>query len=101
MRLVFSLAACQAIAALHTERSDTLNYVTTGRRLVLPRAPSCGVPTLMEALHADLSHDFLGDEGVRLGLQTCALLHTGVLSSPTMQGRNSSAQPLSSRRTSG
>lgn len=25
---------------------------------------------MMEALHAGLSHDFLGDEGVRLGLQT-------------------------------
>lgn len=59
-----------AIAALNAERCDTLNYVTTSRQLSLPRTPSCGVAALMEALHAGLSHDFLGDEGVRLGLQT-------------------------------
>ena len=62
-----------AICAQNAERADTLNFVTTERRLKIPRAPSCEVPAMMEALHAQLSHDFLADEGVRLGLQTTYL----------------------------
>ena len=63
-----------AIAAIGGERGDTVNYVTTERKLQLPRVPSCcTVPAMMEALHASLSHDWLGDEGVRLGLQTTYL----------------------------
>ena len=62
-----------AICAQNGARFDTLNYVTTGRQLKLPGAPSCPVPAMMEALHAQLSHDFLGDEGVLLGLQTTYL----------------------------
>ena len=59
-----------AIAAHNAEHADTLNFVTSARQLHLPRAPSCAVPDLMHALHAGLSHDFLGEEGVRLSLQT-------------------------------
>ena len=62
-----------AICAQDAMRCDTLNFVTTARRLKLPRAPSCPVPAMLEAVHAQLSHDFLGDEGVRLGLQTTYL----------------------------
>ena len=65
-----------AIVAQNGARADTLNYVTTGRQLKIKRAPSCPVPAMMEALHAQLSHDFLGDEGVLLGLQTTYLDET-------------------------
>ena len=65
-----------AIVARNGARADTLNYVTTGRQLKIKRAPSCPVPAMMEALHAQLSHDFLSDEGVLLGLQTTYLDET-------------------------
>ena len=58
------------------DRVDTIHVVTNGRKLLLPRAPSCEVPAMMEALHANLPAEFLGDEGVRLGLQTTYLDET-------------------------
>lgn len=61
-------------AGIDPDRSDTLYYVTNGRKLQIKRAPeSCDVPTMMEALHANLPAEFLGEEGVRLGMQTTYL----------------------------
>jgi len=63
-------------AGIDPDRVDTIHVVTNGRKLLLPRAPSCEVPAMMEALHANLPAEFLGDEGVRLGLQTTYLDET-------------------------
>ena len=57
-----------------TPRADTLDLRTSGRSLSVPRAPTrLSVPSMMEALHAQLSPDFRADDGVRLGLQTTYL----------------------------
>ena len=42
---------------------------------IIVRSPIT-VPAMMEALHSQLSHDFLSDEGVRLGLQLTYLDET-------------------------
>ena len=61
-------------AGIDPDRADTLHIVTNGRKLLMKRAPtSCDVATMMEALHANLPAEFLGDEGVRLGMQTTYL----------------------------
>ena len=57
------------------ERADTLQFVIAPeRRLSLPRAPSGAVVShLMKDLHTQLPAEFLGEDGVRLGMQTTYL----------------------------
>jgi len=64
-------------AGLDPDRSDTIFVKTNGRKLQMPRAPAiCDVRAMMESLHAQLPAEFLGDEGVRIGLQTTYLDET-------------------------
>ena len=58
-------------------RDDTIQLLTGDRKLELARQPSsCSVVELMAALHSQLPYDFLGDEGVRLSMQTTYLDET-------------------------
>ena len=56
-----------------SSRADIVAAVTSSRSLEMPRMPPTPIPAAMQLLHSQLSADFLGDEGVRLGLQTTYL----------------------------
>ena len=56
-----------------SSRADIVGAVPTRRSLELPRMPPTPLPEALQLLHSQLGAEFLGDEGVRLGIQTTYL----------------------------